>query len=89
MDFSQILWFLIIGVVAGWLAGQIFRGGGYGLWGDLAVGVVGALVGGYVFGLLGIAAYGLIGSLVTSTIGALLLLWVLRLFSKPRATANK
>jgi uncharacterized membrane protein YeaQ/YmgE (transglycosylase-associated protein family) len=89
VDFSQILWFLIIGVVAGWLAGQIFRGGGYGLWGDLAVGVVGALVGGYVFGLLGIAAYGLIGSLVTSTIGALLLLWVLRLFSKPRATANK
>ncbi len=83
------MWFLIICVVAGWLAGQIFSGGGVGLWGDLAVGVVGALVGGYVFGLLGITAYGMIGSIVTSVVGALLFLWVLRLFSKPRATASK
>jgi uncharacterized membrane protein YeaQ/YmgE (transglycosylase-associated protein family) len=89
VDFGQLIWFLIIGVVAGWLAGQIFRGGGFGLWGDLAVGVVGALVGGYVFGLLGITAYGMIGSIVTSVVGALLFLWVLRLFSKPRATASK
>lgn len=89
MDFTQLIWFLIIGVVAGWLAGQIFRGGGYGLWGDLAVGVVGAIVGGYVFGLLGISAYGTIGAIVTSVVGALLFLWVLRLFSKPRATASK
>lgn len=89
MDLSQIFWFLVIGVVAGWLAGQIFRGGGYGLWGDLAVGVVGALVGGFVFGMLGIGAYGLIGSIVTSTVGALLFLWLLRLFTKPRTTASK
>ncbi len=89
MDFSQIVWFLIIGVVAGWLAGQIFRGGGFGLWGDMAVGVVGALVGGFVFGLLGITAYGMIGAIITSTVGALLFLWVLRLFTKTRATASK
>jgi len=89
MDFSQLIWFLIIGVAAGWLAGQIFRGSGYGLWGDLAVGVVGAVIGGYFFSLLGISAYGTIGAIVTSTIGALLFLWILRLFSRPRATANK
>lgn len=89
MDFGQVIWFLVIGVVAGWLAGQISRGGGFGLWGDLIVGVIGALIGGFVFGLLGITAYGLIGSLITSTIGAILFLWVLRLFSKPRATASK
>lgn len=89
MDFGQIIWFLVIGAVAGWLAGQISRGGGFGLWGDLVVGVIGALVGGFVFGLLGISSYGLIGSLVTSTIGAVLFLWVLRLFSRPRATASK
>lgn len=89
MDFSQIVWFLVIGVIAGWLAGQIFRGGGFGLWGDLAVGVVGALVGGLVFGMLGITAYGIIGSIVTSTVGALLLLWVIRLFTKPKASASK
>lgn len=89
MDLSQLLWFLVIGVAAGWLAGKIFRGGGFGLWGDLAVGVIGAVIGGLVFGMLGISTYGVIGAVVTSTAGALLLLWVLRLFSRPRATASK
>lgn len=81
MNLGNVVWFLIIGLVAGWLAGQISRGSGFGLWGDLIVGVIGALVGGFVFGLLGITAYGLIGSLVTSTIGAVLFLWLLRLFT--------
>lgn len=89
IDFGSVIWFLVIGVVAGWLAGQISKGGGFGLWGDLIVGVIGALVGGFVFSLLGISAYGLIGSLVTSTIGAVIFLWVLRLFGRPRATASK
>lgn len=89
MNFGNVIWFLVIGAVAGWLAGQISRGSGFGLWGDLLVGIIGALVGGFVFGFFGITAYGLIGSLVTSVIGAVLFLWVLRLFAKPHATASK
>lgn len=86
---GQIIWYLVIGVVAGWLAGQISRGGGFGLWGDLIVGVVGALIGGFLFGLLGIKTYSTIGAIITSTIGAIVLLWGLRLFSKDRTPTAK
>jgi uncharacterized membrane protein YeaQ/YmgE (transglycosylase-associated protein family) len=71
-------WFLIIGVVAGWLAGKITRGHGFGLVGNLVVGIIGALVGGFLFRVIGIASYGLIGSLVTATVGAVVLLWLVR-----------
>lgn len=81
-DLGQVVWYLVIGIIAGWLAGQVSRGGGFGLWGDLIVGVIGALVGGFVFSMLGISAYGTIGAIITSTIGAILFLWVLRLFGK-------
>jgi len=74
----NIIWFLLIGIAAGWLAGQFVKGGGFGLIGDLIVGVIGAVLGGFVFGLLGISAGGLIGSLVCATIGAVLLLVILR-----------
>lgn len=69
--------FLIIGLVAGWLAGQIMKGRGFGLVGNLIVGVVGAILGGMLFGMLGLSASGTIGSLVTATIGAILLLYVM------------
>jgi uncharacterized membrane protein YeaQ/YmgE (transglycosylase-associated protein family) len=79
----SLLWFIIIGIVAGWLAGQIMGGGGYGLLGDLILGVIGAVVGGYLFGLLGIAAGGgLIGSLITATVGAIVLIALLRLIKR-------
>jgi len=78
----QILWFIIIGILAGWLAGQIMKGGGFGLIGDLIVGVIGALIGGYVFSLMGIAAGGLLGSLVVATIGAILLIALLRVIKR-------
>ncbi len=79
MDF---LWFILIGIAAGWLAGQFMKGGGYGLVGDLIVGVIGALLGGWLFGLVGISAGGLIGQLVVATIGAMVLIFLLRLFQK-------
>ncbi len=78
----SILWFLLIGLAAGWLAGQIMRGGGFGLAGDLIVGVIGALLGGFLFGLLGLSAYGMLGQLVTATVGAIVLLFVLRLIKR-------
>jgi uncharacterized membrane protein YeaQ/YmgE (transglycosylase-associated protein family) len=73
--FTQI----IIGIIAGWLAGKIMRGRGFGLLGDLVVGIIGSLIGGFVFGLLGLASYGLIGSIVVATVGAMLLLYLIRL----------
>ncbi|MDL2281119.1 GlsB/YeaQ/YmgE family stress response membrane protein [Selenomonadales bacterium OttesenSCG-928-I06] len=75
------LWFLIIGAVAGWAAGQITKGHGFGLWVDIILGVVGAYVGGYALSIFGIAAYGTIGQLLTATFGAVIVIWIGRLFS--------
>lgn len=72
---SLIFW-LIIGGLAGWIAGNIMRGGGFGILGNIGVGVVGAVVGGLLFSLLGLSSNGFIGSLVTATVGAVLLLWI-------------
>ncbi len=72
------LWFLIIGVVAGWLAGRLTRGHGFGLVGDLVVGILGALLGGFIFRFLGVTSFGVIGSFVTATVGAVVLLWLIR-----------
>ncbi len=80
----DMLWFLLIGIAAGWLAGQIMKGGGFGLIGDLIVGVIGALVGGFLFGLFGLSADGRLGSLVTATVGAVVLIALLRVINRPR-----
>ncbi|TAM52982.1 MAG: GlsB/YeaQ/YmgE family stress response membrane protein [Acidobacteria bacterium] len=77
-----LLWFLLIGLFAGWLAGMIMKGGGYGLLGDLIIGVIGALLGGFLFGLLGIAAYGLLGRLVMALVGAIVLIVLLRVLKR-------
>lgn len=82
MSAQSLLIFLIIGVIAGWLAGKIMRGAGFGLLGDMIVGVIGAFLGGWIFGLLGIGAYGLIGQLICALIGALVLLFLLRLIKR-------
>jgi uncharacterized membrane protein YeaQ/YmgE (transglycosylase-associated protein family) len=74
----DLLWFLIIGLVAGWLAGQFVKGGGFGMVGDLIVGVIGAFVGGLLFRLVGLGAVGLIGELLVATVGAIVLLVVVR-----------
>jgi len=78
----HLLWFLLIGIAAGWLAGQLMKGGGYGLLGDLVIGVIGSFLGGWVLGALGIFTSGLIGSLVTATIGAVLLVFLVRLIKR-------
>ncbi|MCO6435841.1 MAG: GlsB/YeaQ/YmgE family stress response membrane protein [Phycisphaerae bacterium] len=78
----DIVWFLLIGVCAGWLAGQLVKGGGFGVIGDLIVGVIGALLGGFLFRILNITAVGLLGALVMSTVGAVVLLAVLRMVNK-------
>jgi uncharacterized membrane protein YeaQ/YmgE (transglycosylase-associated protein family) len=75
---TNVIWFLVIGLAAGWLAGQIMKKGGFGLVGNLVVGVLGALLGGFLFNMLGLAAFGLIGQLVTATVGAVVLLFLMR-----------
>lgn len=76
-----LLW-ILIGAIAGWLAGKLMRGGGFGLLVNILVGIAGSVIGGWVFGLLGISAGGTIGSFVTALIGAVLLLWIISLFKK-------
>jgi len=74
--------FLIIGLIAGWLAGIIMKGRGSGLIINLVTGVVGAFVGGFLFSLLGFHAHGIIGSLITATVGAVVLLLVIGALKK-------
>ena len=81
MTFTGLIIFLLIGAVAGWLAGRIMHGG-FGLLGDIVVGIIGAEIGGWLFGLLGIAVGGLIGSIIAATVGAIILLALLRLIRR-------
>jgi len=81
----SILWFLLIGLIAGWLAGQIVKGSGFGVIGDIVVGIVGALIGGWLAGQFGIATYGLLGEIVMAVIGAVILLFLLRLLNRGHA----
>ena len=78
MGLTALLWFLIIGLIAGWLAGQVMRGGGYGVIGDMIVGVIGAFIGGWLFSALGIGGGGLLWSIISAFVGAVILIAILR-----------
>lgn len=79
---TGLIWFLIVGLIAGWLAGKVMRGGGFGIIGDMIVGIIGALLGGWLFGVLGIHAGGLIGAIITAFVGAVVLLFLLRMIKR-------
>jgi uncharacterized membrane protein YeaQ/YmgE (transglycosylase-associated protein family) len=82
----HIIWFIVIGAIAGWLAGQFMKGKGFGLLGDIVVGVIGAFVGAYLFRAVGVEiGGGLIGSLIVAFFGAVVLLFVVRLFTSRRS----
>ncbi|HDR9508650.1 GlsB/YeaQ/YmgE family stress response membrane protein [Burkholderia cepacia] len=82
MTHGLIMW-PIIGAIAGWLAGVLAKGGGFGLIVDIIVGIVGAVIGGWLAGLLGISiGSGFIGSVIVAVIGAVILLFVIRLFKR-------
>ena len=76
-----ITW-IVVGLIAGWLAGQVMKGGGYGILVDIILGILGGIVGGWVFGLLGLHASGLIGTIIVSFVGAVMLVWISRLAKK-------
>ena len=70
----NLLWFVLIGLAAGFLAGAVMKGHGFGLLGNLIVGVLGALLGGFLLGLLGIYTAGVVGNLISAFVGAVVLL---------------
>jgi uncharacterized membrane protein YeaQ/YmgE (transglycosylase-associated protein family) len=78
----HILWFLLIGLVAGWLAGLLMKRRGFGWLGNMIVGVIGALIGGFVFGQLGVSTGGTLGELLSATVGAVILLFLLKALKK-------
>ena len=79
----ELVYYLLIGGVAGWLAGQFLKGGGFGVLGNIVLGIVGGVVGGFVFGLLGLGSDGsMIGSLVTAFVGAVVLLVLVGVLKK-------
>jgi uncharacterized membrane protein YeaQ/YmgE (transglycosylase-associated protein family) len=79
----EFVWFILIGLVAGWLAGLLVKGRGFGAIGDVVVGVLGALVGGGLFRSLGASAGGgPLGSIIVATIGAVVLIVVVRLIKR-------
>ena len=77
-----LVYFLLIGVLAGWLAGKFMGTGGYGLLGDLVLGIIGAVLGGFVIGLLGFTAGGLLAKLITAIVGAILFIALIRVIKK-------
>ncbi len=82
MQTTGLISFLVIGLLAGWIASKMMRGTSLGLPANLAVGVVGAVIGGYLFRLAGVAVGGFVGSLITAVVGALILLYVVGLLRR-------
>ena len=80
---GNLLWWCIVGLIAGFLAGKVMKGGGFGVLMDIVIGIVGAMIGGWVFGLVGIfPSGGLVGSVLVAFVGACILLWLVRLIKK-------
>ena len=78
----DIIWFLIIGLIAGWIAAHIMKGRGFGLFGDIVVGIIGAVIGGYLFQMVGVAAYGTLGTIIMAVIGAMVFLFLVSLMKR-------
>jgi len=79
----SFLEWIVVGLIAGWLAGQVMKGGGYGVLVDILLGIVGGVLGGWIFGMLGIwPAGGIIGSLIVAFIGAVILVAITRLIKR-------
>jgi uncharacterized membrane protein YeaQ/YmgE (transglycosylase-associated protein family) len=84
VSLSSLLWWLIIGLIAGALASLVMRGGGYGIVGDIIVGLVGAVIGGFLASLLGLGSSSLVGEIIIAFIGACVLIAILRAVSGGR-----
>jgi len=78
-----MIYWLVVGLIAGWLAGLVMKGGGYGIIVDILLGIVGGWIGGWLFGRLGIwPAGGMIGSIIVAFVGAVILVGITRLLKR-------
>lgn len=78
-----IVTWIVVGLIAGWLAGRVMKGGGYGVLVDIILGILGGIVGGWIFGLLGIwHGGGIVGSIIVAFIGAVILVAITRLLKR-------
>lgn len=82
--FMYWLWYILIGIVAGYLGSLVVKGTGSGLLLNLVIGVIGSVLGGWLFGLMGLDSTNMLGSLITATIGAIVLLLIVALFTRKR-----
>jgi uncharacterized membrane protein YeaQ/YmgE (transglycosylase-associated protein family) len=79
---TNLIWWAVVGLIAGWGAGKIMKGGGYGVVMDIVLGIIGAVVGGWLLGVLGVHAGGFIGTILVAILGAVVLIWITRLLKK-------
>jgi uncharacterized membrane protein YeaQ/YmgE (transglycosylase-associated protein family) len=80
---KHMIYWIVVGLIAGWLAGKVMKGGGYGILVDIILGILGGIVGGWLFGTLGIwPGGGIIGSIIVAFVGAVILVWITRLVKK-------
>ena len=75
---SGLIWAVVIGLIAGWLAGTVMKGRGYGVLMDIALGIVGGVIGRFVFAMLGLSSWNVLGSIIVSFVGAVILIWLVR-----------
>ncbi|MBK6946878.1 MAG: GlsB/YeaQ/YmgE family stress response membrane protein [Haliscomenobacter sp.] len=86
----EIILHLLVGAAAGWLGGQVMQGSGFGILGNIVVGLIGGLIGGYLFAFLGIQTNGgLTGSIITAAVGAIVLLWIARMVKGPARSRRR
>ena len=79
----DVLYWIIVGLIAGWLAGQVMKGGGYGVLVDIVLGILGGIVGGWIFGQLGLSAGGgMVGSIIVAFVGAVVLVAITRVLKR-------
>src|SRR2546426_8735683 len=81
ISLGSLLWWLVVGLIAGFLASVVMRGGGYGIVGDIIIGIVGAFIGGFLVSLLVLGASGFVGTIIVAFIGACILIATLRAVS--------
>ena len=80
---TWLIWVIVVGLIAGWLAGRIMGKGGYGPLMDMVLGILGGIVGGFLLSLVGLASTGgIIADIVVATIGAVFLIWISRMLKK-------